>query len=118
MQQEQKELTFICFIIGLITGYIGETSDIIARDTSHNPSRNLFITIKVNFLNMSDKIHKAVENIVLRLINFLNCSANEKGGKGFYLERLNDHDHIYFAFDIFKKVHEYLLDYFNNNEIE
>lgn len=54
--------------------------------------------------------------IILKLVNVLNCKNNDKNGSAFHLDILTDYQHIYFAFYVLKKAHEFIKQHYDGNE--
>jgi len=104
LKQKNKQYSFRRFIIGLLTGWIGETTNFDHRETNHASSTNLYLTIRIHFHRLPSLFQKVIEHVVLQLLNNDNVVNNSNSGEHYYIDHLSAHEHVYLVLGLLKKA--------------
>lgn len=118
-----KEFNIRRFIIGLITGYVGE-NDVgrsKKRQDAHNSSQNLYLTLHVKVEGLDLKARFVIERIIISLLNVKNTQEfgnNKCNGSGYSFDNLSAIEHVYFGLHVIKSAYEFTLDHFNLESFE
>ena len=114
LKQKNKQYSFRRFIIGLLTGWIGETTNFDHRETNHASSTNLYLTIRIHFHRLPSLFQKVIEHVVLQLLNNDNVVNNSNSGEHYYIDHLSAHEHVYLVLGLLKEAFYLASSHFNS----
>ena len=112
VQNESKKFTFRRFLIGLLTGYIGETSgeNCFNRHQHHNSSSALYVTVFCVLNHSSREASEVIECILVKLLNIENLKQwgnNRKPGNSYTFDCLTAIDHVHLGLSILDEAHRF-----------
>ena len=112
-----KTFSFRRFLISLITGYIGETSDFSLREQGHNSSTMLYLTVRIQLFRLPNATRKVIENVVIKLLNPNNLANNNESGESYFIEDFSPEEHVFFVLDLLKSCFLSTKSFIEHNEL-